>query len=589
MNRPILKRLIATTSQVSKLSGRFSTRSTCSQKEKLSYFQGPSETPLLGITIGQGLEQRVDLNPDKEAVIFSTGNVRKTFGQLLEETDQLAAGLLELGIKRGDRVGIWGPNSIEWILTQYATARAGIILVNINPLYRPDELQYALEKVGCTAVIMAEEFKGQNYYDNLFQLVPELARTDNDGHIKSHLLPDLKRVIMMGDKKYQGALKFSEVMEAATSKRRTELLDLQSKLQFDDPINIQFTSGTTGTPKGATLSHHNIMNNSYFTGRRLGYHEMETRICIPVPLYHCFGMVIGSLQMVTNGSTCVFPSPAFESGATLHSVSKERCTSLYGVPTMFIDMLNHHDFDKFDLKSLYTGVMAGSPCPIETMRQVISQMNMPSVTVCYGTTENSPVTFQSYRDDVLEKKVSTVGRSHPHVETKIVDENGDILPVGESGELCTRGYMTMLEYWNDPTKTKEVIKSDRWYFTGDIGEMDEDGFCRIVGRIKDMIIRGGENVYPLELEQILYKHPDVKDVQVVGIPDDRLGEEIFAFIQIKDDHSCSEEDIIKYCKEKMARYKIPRFVKFVTEFPLTVTGKVQKFKLQEIAELDVQS
>ncbi|VDI81667.1 fatty-acyl-CoA synthase, partial [Mytilus galloprovincialis] len=437
-------------------------------------------------------------------------------------------------------------------------------------------------------LIIADRFQGTRLCALFFISSKNMAVMAKN-RTQAELDTDKLLIAKMLSKFLVGQLKdtYGAIMENISIKNLIEVWSWHTRTSLELNFNVQFLVGQLKDTYGCGNSRY-IEDPLVAFGCCLLYGR-ETRICIPVPLYHCFGMVIGSLQMVTNGSTCVFPSPAFESGATLHSVSKERCTSLYGVPTMFIDMLNHHDFDKFDLKSLYTGVMAGSPCPIETMRQVISQMNMPSVTVCYGTTENSPVTFQSYRDDVLEKKVSTVGRSHPHIETKIVDENGDILPVGESGELCTRGYMTMLEYWNDPTKTKEVIKSDRWYFTGDIGEMDEDGFCRIVGRIKDMIIRGGENVYPLELEQILYKHPDVKDVQVVGIPDDRLGEEIFAFIQIKDDHSCSEEDIIKYCKEKMARYKIPRFVKFVKEFPLTVTGKVQKFKLQEIAELDLQS
>lgn len=538
------------------------------------------------MTIGKALQLRTEIEPDTEALVFSSDKIRKTFSELLEESDQFAAGLLELGLKRGDRVGIWGPNTYEWILTQYATARLGVILVNINPLYRPNELEYALRKVGCKAVVLAERFKDQNYHDMMFELVPELARTKKGEPIKSHILPDLKNLIIIGDKDYDGMIKFTDVMNSGTRKKKSEILDLQDKLQFDDPINIQFTSGTTGFPKGATLSHHNIVNNSYFIGRRLGYHEMETRICVPVPLYHCFGMVIGSLQMVTNGSTCIFPSPGFDAEKTLQAVSDERCTSLYGVPTMFIDMLDHPDFKKFDLSELYTGVMAGSPCPIETMRQVIGEMNIPSITVCYGTTENSPVTFQSFRDDPFEKKVSTVGRPHPHVEAKVIDENGNILPCGQSGQLCTRGYMTMLEYWNDSTRTADVIKPDRWYYTGDIAKMDQDGYCEIVGRISDMIIRGGENVYPLEIEQVLYEHPDVKDVQVVGVPDERLGEEIVAFIQIRDGHKCTEDKIKLYCKEKMARFKVPRFVHFVEEFPLTVTGKVQKYKLRKMAESD---
>ncbi|XP_052077607.1 medium-chain acyl-CoA ligase ACSF2, mitochondrial-like [Mytilus californianus] len=555
-------------------------------KQKWSYAHGPSDTPLLGSTIGQALQDWTELRPDKEAAVFCKGNIRKTFQQILEESDQLAAGLLELGIKRGDRVGIWGPNSIEWILTQYATARAGIILVNINPMYIANEMQYVLEQTGCKAIIAAEEFKGHDYYDILFHLIPELARCE-DGFIKSHRLPELETVIMIGEKKHQGTLKFSSVLEAGTSKRKAEIMDLQKRLQFDDPINIQFTSGTTGSPKGATLSHHNILNNSYFIGRRLGYHEKETRICIPVPLYHCFGMVIGSLTMASHGATCVFPSPAFDAKDTLEAISKERCTSVYGVPTMFIDMLNHPDLHKYKLSSLYTGIMAGAPCPIETMREVIGIMEMPGVTVCYGTTENSPVTFQNFRDDNIEKKIGTIGKPHPHVEAKVTDEYGNVVPCGTPGELCTRGYTTMLGYWNNPARTADVIKPDRWYRTGDIATMDEDGYCSVVGRITDMIIRGGENVYAFEIEQVIYHHPCVKDVQVVGVPVERLGEEIYAFIEFKEGFTCTEENIKDYCKTRMARFKVPRYVKFVKEFPLTATGKVQKFKLKDEAMRDL--
>ncbi|KAK3100350.1 hypothetical protein FSP39_018563 [Pinctada imbricata] len=538
--------------------------------------------PMLGATIGQCLQEQVERTPDKEAVVYHLQKERRTFSQLLNEVDKLAAGLLELGIQKGDRVGIWGPNSIEWSLTQYATARIGAILVNINPQYRPQELEFALKKVGCKALISAERFRDFDYYHMIFGLIPELA-TQKPGATKSHILPDLKTIIMMGKTHHPGTFRMDDVMEAGTSKQRAEIMDLQDQLQFDDPINIQFTSGTTGFPKGATLTHHNIINNSYFVGRRLEYHCRDTRICIPVPLYHCFGMVVGSLMSITHGSTCVFPSPGFDAGLALEAVTKERCTSLYGVPTMFIDMLNHPKFDSFDFSSLYTGVMAGSPCPVETMRQVNHKMNMPQVTVCYGTTETSPVTHQSFMDDPIEKRVSTIGRTHNHVEAKIIDENGKVVPVNTAGELCTRGYTTMLCYWDDPDKTKGCISTERWYHSGDIAVMDEEGFCQIVGRIKDMIIRGGENVYPTEIEQVLYKHADVKDVQIVGVPDERLGEEIYAFVQLKDGHAVTEADIKQFCKEKLARYKVPRHVEFVNEFPLTVTGKVQKYKLREDA------
>ncbi|KAL4233939.1 hypothetical protein ACF0H5_005595 [Mactra antiquata] len=421
-------------------------------------------------------------------------------------------------------------------------------------------------------IISAETFKDQNYYDILFQLVPELA-TSKPGNLKSHILPELKYVVMMGDKDYPGSLKFSDVMSAGKDSTIKQIVDLQDTLQFDDPINIQFTSGTTGFPKGATLSHHNILNNSFFTGMRLDFHNRPARICVPVPLYHCFGMVLACLQIPNHGATCVFPGPGFDPISTLQAVETEKCTALYGVPTMFIDLLNHPQFTSYNLSSLYTGIMAGSPCPVETMRQVIAKMHMDEVTVCYGTTENSPVTFQSSRDDVIEKRVSTVGKAHPHVEAKIIDEEGKLAPVGTVGELCTRGYTTMLGYWGDEDKTREVVLPDRWYLTGDTAIMDEDGYVQISGRIKDMIIRGGENIYPLEIEQVLYTHPKIKDVQVVGVPDRRLGEEICACIELKDGETATEDEIKQFCKERVARFKVPRYVQFVTEFPLTVTDK----------------
>ncbi|XP_048773369.1 medium-chain acyl-CoA ligase ACSF2, mitochondrial-like [Ostrea edulis] len=556
--------------------------STSSSKLQWSYAHGPGDTPLLGATIGQLLQQRTERHPDKTAVVFSATGDRLSFSELLDQADQLAAGLLTLGVKKGDRVGIWGPNSLEWVITQYATARAGIILVNINPQYRPSELEFTLKKVGCKVLIAAEEFKGQSYYEYLFHLVPELA-SSSTAQVHSHLLPDLKHIIMMGNKSHSGTLNFNDIMMAGTNENRAEILNLQNKVQFDEPINIQFTSGTTGNPKGATLSHHNIVNNSYFIAKRLNYDKNDTSICVPVPLYHCFGMVLGSLCTVTAGSTCVFPSPTFDAGQALKAAAQEKCTSMYGVPTMFIDMLNHHDFATFDLSSLYTGVMAGSPCPIETLKQVISRMNMDRVTVCYGLTETSPVTHQCYPTDDPEKRVSTVGRAQDHVECKVIKEDGTVCPISESGELCTRGYNTMLYYWDEPRKTKDVIGTDRWFHTGDIAVMDEDGFCKIVGRIKDMIIRGGENVYPTEIEQVIYKNPKVKDVQVVGVPDKRLGEEICAWIQVKENQSISEEEIKSYCRDRLARYKIPRYIMIVNEFPLTVTGKVQKYKIRDVA------
>ncbi|XP_053399689.1 medium-chain acyl-CoA ligase ACSF2, mitochondrial-like isoform X2 [Mercenaria mercenaria] len=531
-----------------------------------SYTHGTSDVPLRGITVGKLLKSQTEKTPDREAVVFPSAGVRKKFSQLLEESDRFAAGLLELGLKKGDRVGIWGPNSIEWVLTQYATARAGLVLVNINPLYRSFELEYALQLVDCKAIVCAREYKDQLYYEIMFQLVPELASC-KPGQLRSHV----------------GTLKFSDVMSAGSEASVRKIADLQDSLQFDDPINIQFTSGTTGVSKGATLSHHNIVNNSYFTGLRQDFHNRPARICCPVPLYHCFGMVLACLQIPNHGATCVFPAPGFDPSSSLAAVATEKCTALYGVPTMFIDMLNHSEFHKFDLSTLYTGIMGGSPCPIETMKQVIAKMHMDEVTVCYGTTENSPITFQTDRNDPIDKRVSTVGTVHPHVEAKIIDENGKIAQVGTAGELCTRGYTTMLGYWGNEDKTREVCLPDRWYLTGDIAIMDENGFVQISGRIKDMIIRGGENIYPLEIEQVLYTHPKIKDVQVVGVPDKRFGEQICAWVELKDGETATEEEIRAFCKEKVARFKVPKYVQFVKDFPLTVTGKVQKYKIREAA------
>ncbi|XP_033742151.1 medium-chain acyl-CoA ligase ACSF2, mitochondrial-like [Pecten maximus] len=561
--------------------GRFYSSSQQSQL-KWSYVHGQSDVSPRGITIGNLLQERVEMSPEKEAVVFCSQNIRKTYSQFLEEVDKLAAGLVSLGLERGDRVGIWGPNSYEWALTQYATARAGLILVNVNPQYKEQELEFALSKVTCKAIIVSEKFKDQNYYEILRDVVPEL-RSSTPGDIKSHRLPSLKILITMGDNSYSGGFKFSDVLGAATAAEYRGIMDIQRKLQFDDPINIQFTSGTTGVPKGATLSHHNIVNNSHFVGRRLGYHTEESRICVPVPLYHCFGMVMASLCTITHGAKCVYPGPGFDAGASLKAVADEKCTALYGVPTMFIDMLNHPDFDQFDLTSLSTGIMAGSPCPVEVMLQVNEKMHMPKVTVAYGTTENSPVTFQTMRDDSLEKRTSTVGRPLDHVEAKVVDEDGNMVAVGTRGELCIRGINTMLGYWDDPEKTAEVISTSRWYSTGDTAVIDKDGFCKIVGRIKDLIIRGGENIYPMEIEDVLYKHPKIKAVQVVGVPDKRLGEEICAWIEVKDGQKFTEQEVKDFCKDKLARYKVPRYISFVKEYPLTVTGKVQKYKIQEAA------
>ncbi|XP_066283049.1 medium-chain acyl-CoA ligase ACSF2, mitochondrial-like [Branchiostoma lanceolatum] len=495
--------------------------------------------------------------------------------------DQLAAGFVALGLKRGDRVGMWGPNTLEWVLTQFATARAGLIMVSINPAYQVNELAYALRKVGCRAVVSATSFKTQDYYKMLHQVCPELERC-KAGELDSKHLPMLKTVIMLGEEKCPGTFSFPEVMEMGDHAHRKTVLEMQDKLQFDDPINIQFTSGTTGHPKGATLTHHNILNNQWLIGHRLGYHEIHHKICMPVPLYHCFGMVCSTLAAAVFGTTVVASSPSFEPEPALQAIQEENCTSIYGTPTMFIDMLHHPNFDKYRLTSMNTGIMGGSPCPIETMRQVVSKMHCPEICIAYGTTENSPLTFMGYKSDSLERKVGTIGQPFPHVEVKIVDTEGRVSSVNEPGELWTRGHGTMLGYWDDPVKTAEVIGPDRWYRTGDTAVLDEQGYGRIVGRIKDMIIRGGENIYPREIEEFLHTHPKVEDVQVIGVPDERMGEEICAWIKMKGGEKMSVDDVKAFCKGQISHFKIPRYITFVKEFPLTVTGKVQKYKMREL-------
>ncbi|XP_064632359.1 medium-chain acyl-CoA ligase ACSF2, mitochondrial-like [Lineus longissimus] len=568
-----------------------STAGLCTQnpakRQQWSYLQGRSDTPLLGKTIGQLMLEQAEKHPDNEAFVFPHQNIRISFQDLLEQCDKLAAGFLALGIKKGDRVGMWGPNLAEWAITQFATARAGIILVNINPAYQVQELEYTLKKVGCKAVVAAERFKTQNYYEMLFDINHELAFS-KPGELHSNRLPDLKHVIMLGEDDYPGTFRFQDVMEMGNKELRSEIENMQSDLQFDDAINIQFTSGTTGNPKGATLSHHNIVNNCYFGGKILEYDTKPASICVPVPLYHCFGMVLGCLSSVVHGSKVVFPAAGVEPGASLAAIQQEKCNSLYGTPTMFIDMLAHPSFDSFDLTSLNTGIMAGSPCPVEVMKQVVTRMHMKEVTIAYGTTENSPVTFMGFKDDPTDKKVSTIGHPYAHVETKVIDSNGKIVPRGQAGELCTRGYTTMLGYWEDKAKTDECIEPDGWYHTGDLAVLDEDGYGAIVGRIKDVVIRGGENIYPVEIEQYLYKHPSVEDVQVIGVPDDRMGEELCAYIRLKTGQEVTGEEIKAFCKGKMSHFKIPKYVLFIDAYPLTVTGKVQKFKLRKQALDDLE-
>ena len=545
---------------------------------QISYDHGVSTKKLIGETIGNFFDKTVEKYRDREALVVKHQSVRWTWGELGRRVDELAAGLVALGLERGDRIGIWSPNTYEWTLTQFATAKAGLVLVNVNPAYRRAELEYAMNKVECKALILAPALKTSNY----LEIVGDLT--------KDRKLPHLKHIVRLGTEKTPGMLNFDDVAKAGANKERAYLADLAPKLQFDDAINIQFTSGTTGFPKGATLSHHNILNNGYFVGEGLKL-TPDDRLCIPVPLYHCFGMVMGNLGCLTHGSTMVYPAEAFDPLATLKAVAEERCTALYGVPTMFIAQLDHPEFAKFDLKSLRTGIMAGSPCPIEVMKRVQSQMHMGEVTIAYGMTETSPVSTQCATDDPVERRVSTVGQVLPHIEIKIVDSEGKAVPRGETGEFCTRGYSVMKGYWNDEEKTSEAIDDGGWMHTGDLATMDEQGYVNIVGRLKDMVIRGGENVYPREIEEFLYRHPKVQDVQVIGVPDLKYGEEICAWIKLREGHSATPEEIREFCKGQIAHYKIPRYIEFVSEFPMTITGKIQKFVMrdQTIEKLGLKS
>jgi fatty-acyl-CoA synthase len=529
-----------------------------------SYAHGASEVALIGQTIGENLATTARRFPDREALVVPFQDVRLTYAELDAEVDRLAKAFLATGIEKGDRVGIWSPNNAEWVVVQYATARVGIVLVNINPAYRTHELSYALNQSGCRMLIAAPSFKTSDYV----AMVEEVRDQ----------LPALERVVFLGGADWRALF-------AAAGNVDDDALEARAaELQFDDPINIQYTSGTTGFPKGATLSHHNILNNGWFIGEGCRYDERD-RVCIPVPFYHCFGMVLGNLACTTHGAAMVVPAPAFDPEATLRTVEEERCTSLYGVPTMFIAELAHPDFNRFDLSSLRTGIMAGSPCPVEVMKQCVSAMHMEEVTICYGMTETSPVSTQTAADDPLDKRVGSVGRVHPHVEVKVVDPlTGHVVPRGAAGELCTRGYSVMLGYWNDVEKTAEAIDLAGWMHTGDLATMDDEGYVNIVGRIKDMVIRGGENIYPREIEEFLYTHPDIVDVQVIGVPDERYGEEIMAWVKLREGVTdLGTEDVREFCQGKIAHFKIPRYVHVAAEFPMTVTGKVQKYKMREVA------
>jgi fatty-acyl-CoA synthase len=550
-----------------------------------SYVHGTSKTPLLGDTIGVQLHRMVERFPDRDALVVPHQGVRYSYAELERHVDAFASGLLSLGLEPGDRVGIWSQNSAEWVVTQFATAKAGLILVNINPAYRLTELEYALNKVGCRALVTSPKFKSSDYLEMLRTLAPELPQSA-PGKLHAARLPTLQTVIRIGDEQTPGMYGFSEVAELGSDADRSRLAHLANELQFDDPINIQFTSGTTGMPKGATLTHHNILNNGYFVGEaeRLTEHD---RVCIPVPLYHCFGMVLGNLACITHGATMVYPGEGFDPGAVLETVQAEQCTALYGVPTMFIAELDLPDFDKYDLASLRTGIMAGSPCPIEVMKRVVDRMHCSEMTIAYGMTETSPVSFQTSADDPIERRVTTVGRAHPHVEVKIVDAEGRIVQPGTPGELLTRGYSVMLGYWDDAQRTSEAVDRAGWMHTGDLATIDADGYCNIVGRIKDMVIRGGENIYPREIEEYLYRHPKIQDVQVFGVPDQRYGEELCAWIRLREGERATEEEIREFCRGQIAHYKIPHYIRFVEAFPTTVTGKIQKYVMRQTMAQDL--
>ncbi|MBV8916286.1 MAG: AMP-binding protein [Acetobacteraceae bacterium] len=549
-----------------------------------SYVHGAVEIPLLGETIGQNLDRTAQRFPDNPALIVRSQGVRWSYRELVQRAEAFAAGLLALGLERGERVGIWSLNNAEWVVTQFATAKAGLILVNINPAYRLHELEFALNKVACRALITATAFKNSDYIGMLRELAPELPSCP-PGALRTARVPHLRTVIQIGGRS-PGTYAFEDVASLGGEWHRSELSRLEGLLQFDDIINIQFTSGTTGSPKGASLTHHNILNNGLFIGEAMRLTARD-KLCIPVPLYHCFGMVLGNLACTTHGSTMVYPGPGFDPLAVLETVAEERCTGLHGVPTMFIAELEHPKFERFDLSSLRTGIMAGSPCPIEVMRRAVDRMNLREITIAYGMTETSPVSFQSSVADPIERRVSTVGRIHPHLEVKIVDAEGRIVPRGAAGELCTRGYSVMPGYWEDPERTREVVDANRWMHTGDLATIDAEGFCNIVGRIKDMIIRGGENVYPREVEEYLYTHPAIQDVQVFGVADERYGEEVCAWVKLRPGANLTQAELQAFCQGQIAHQKIPRHVRFVDEFPMTVTGKMQKFLMREVMEREL--
>lgn len=554
--------------------------------QQLSYLSGTSDTPLLGLTIGEMFDRVAAKYPQNDALIVYHQDIRWSYHDLKLQVDACARALMHIGLQKGERIGIWAPNRYEWAVTQFATAKLGAILVNINPSYRLHELKYALNQSGCRMLVTADQFKRSHYTQMLYELAPEL-RGCKPGELHAEQVPELRTVIRLHEEASPGMMSWGQLMELSEQVHPMDLASRQAQVAFDEPINIQYTSGTTGYPKGATLSHHNLLNNGYFVTECMNFTDQD-RLIIPVPLYHCFGMVMGNLGCMTHGATMIYPSEGFEPEAVLKAVQADKATAIYGVPTMFIAELEHPHFHHYDLRSLRTGIMAGSPCPVEVMKKVQSLMHMEEVQIAYGMTETSPVSTQTRIGAPLEKQVSTVGQIHPHLEVKIIDpESGQVQPIGEPGELCTRGYSVMLGYWNDPERTAEAIDSARWMHTGDLASIDEDGYVNIVGRIKDMIIRGGENVYPREIEEFLYTHPAISDVQVIGVPDETYSEEIMAWVKLKEGQTVAEEEIKAFCQGQISHFKVPRYFKFTDSFPMTVTGKIRKVEMrkQSIEEL----
>jgi fatty-acyl-CoA synthase len=548
---------------------------------------GASDVPLIGATIGDLFDQVVEQVAGQEALVSCHQGLRYTYRQLQEACCAFARGLMALGLVKGDRIGIWAPNHAEWVLTQLATAKIGAILVNINPAYRAHELEYALRQSGCAALVLGPPYKTSNYAALLHEVCPELDRCA-PGQLHSERLPDLRTVIAFGEQPPAGAFPWNEVLDRGETVPAEALAQRQSEQGWDDPINIQYTSGTTGFPKGATLSHHSILNNGFFSGERMRL-TAQDRLCIPVPFYHCGGMVLCCLACLTHGAAMILPAPVFDARKTLEAIAAERCTAQGGVPTMYIAQLQLLDQEPFDLSALRTGWMGGAPCPVEVMKQVMTRMYLREITIVYGMTETSPVSFQTVTDDAVERRCATVGRVHPHVECKIIDPvTQAVVPRGTPGELLSRGYIVMLGYWNDAEATRRAIDPARWMHTGDLAVMDADGYVNIVGRSKDMIIRGGENISPREIEEFLYSHPGVQDVQVIGVPDERFGEEVMAWVRLKEGQTATDAEIRAFCDGQIAHFKIPRYIKFVTEFPMTVTGKIQKFRMREIAIEELQ-